>query len=98
MSAALGPWSEAGEYFQSLRLQNEITAGELAEMANAPSRQWVMDVETGRRAVPSSMYVDLASVFGMTVRDFAAVCLRFYDRRAYDALFGEHEDLIAVAA
>lgn len=98
MLSSQGPWSEAGEYFRSLRLQCEITAGELAEMANAPSRQWVLDVESGRRAIPSSMYATLAQVFDMKLRDFAAACLRFYDRKAYDALFGEHEDLFAVAA
>jgi len=98
MSTALGPWSEAGQHLQSLRLAREITAGELAEQAYAPSRQWVLDMESGRRAVPSSMYKALARVYGLPVREFAATCLRFYDRKAYNALFGEQEGFVAVAA
>jgi len=98
MSSTLGPWSDAGQYLQTLRLQREITVGELAEQANAPSRQWVLDMESGRRAVPSSMYNSLAQVFDLPVREFAATCLRFYDHMAYDALFCDHHDMVAVAA
>lgn len=98
MSIVQGPWSEAGLHLQSLRLHREITAGEMAEQANAPSRQWVLDIETGRRAVPSSMYNSLARILDIPVRDFAAMCLRYYDHQAYEALFGGQHDKVAVAA
>lgn len=98
MQSTQGPWAEAGQHLQSLRLQCEITKAELAEQAGAPSRQWVLDIENGRRAVPSSMYRTMAGIYGLPVRDFATLCLRFYDRKAYDALFGNQSDLVAVAA
>ncbi len=98
MQNTQGPWADAGQQLQAMRQQREITEAELAEQAGAPSRQWVLDIEHGRRAVPSSMYSVMASIYGLPVREFATLCLRFYDRKAYDALFGDQTDLVAVAA
>jgi transcriptional regulator with XRE-family HTH domain len=84
----LGPWVQGGREIAALRRAREITAAELAEQAGLPSAAWVADVEAGRRSVPSVFYRPLAEELGLDTRDFAALCLKFYDPKAHEALFG----------
>ena len=72
----------------ALRTARQITTGELAEQANLPSAVWIADVEAGRRPVPSVYFAPLAREYGISVKEFATLCLSYYDPRAYDALFG----------
>ena len=94
----LAPWAAGGVWLRSLRDRAEITARELAEQVGAPSVVWLLEVEAGLRPVPSSMYKGYAKHLGVVVSDFAANCLRHYDRKAYDALFGSEERKLSVAA
>lgn len=94
----LAPWAAGGVWLRSLRDRSEITARELAEQVGAPSVVWLLEVEAGLRPVPSSMYQTYAKHVGVAVSDFAATCLRHYDRKAYDALFGAEERRLSVAA
>lgn len=95
---ALTPWSNGGVWMRSLRQNAQITAQELAEQVSAPSLAWVLEVEAGLRPVPSSMYKAYAEHLGVPVSDFAAECLRYYDRKAYEALFGAVTQTLSVAA
>lgn len=97
-STTLAPWAAGGAWLRSLRDRAEITAGELAEQVGAPSVGWLLEVEAGLRPVPSSMYQSYASHLGVVVSEFAATCLRHYDRKAYEALFGAVESELSVAA
>ena len=94
----LAPWVAGGAWLRSLRDHAEITARELAEQVGAPSVVWLLEVEAGLRPVPSSMYKDYAKHLGVVVSDFAATCLRHYDRKAYEALFGAEERTLSAAA
>lgn len=84
----VGPWAQGGREIAALRQAREITMSELAEQAGLPSAAWVADVEAGRRSVPSVFYRPMAAELGMDVKDFAGLCLSFYDPKAYEALFG----------
>ena len=84
-----GPWALGGERMAELRSRQEITRKELAEQAGLPDARWVADVEAGRRAIPSVYFKCLARAFGLSVADFAALCLKYYDANAYSALFGD---------
>ena len=97
-TTTLAPWAAGGVWLRSLRDRSEITARELAEQVGAPSVVWLLEVEAGLRPVPSSMYHDYAKHVGVAVSVFAATCLRHYDRKAYDALFGAEERRLSVAA
>lgn len=92
------PWAMCGAWLQALRRDREITPAELAEQVGAPSGRWVEEVEAGVRAVPSSLYRGYARLFGLPLSDFAAACLKHYDRKAYDALFGDVETTVSRAA
>ena len=94
----LAPWVSGGAWLRGLRDSAEITAHELAEQVGAPSVVWLLEVEAGLRPVPSSMYKAYAKHVGVAVSDFAATCLRHYDRKAYDALFGAEAPRLSVAA
>jgi transcriptional regulator with XRE-family HTH domain len=83
-----GPWAQGGAKMTALRQTRELTLAELAEQADLPSVAWMEDVEAGRRPVPSAFYARLGREFGLSVSDFAALCLKYYDPRAFDALFG----------
>lgn len=93
-----GAWVEAGSWLFGLRECLEITAAELAEQAGLPSARWVQEAEAGRRPVPSSFFNALAREYRVSVDVFAAECLRYYDRPAYDALFGRHDVELKAAA
>lgn len=97
-STTLAPWAAGGAWLRALRDRAEITAGELAEQVGAPSVVWLLEVEAGLRPVPSSMYQSYAKHLGVVVSEFAATCLRHYDRKAYEALFGAEEGRFSVAA
>ena len=84
-----GPWVQGGEKLAALRADRQITVSELTEQADLPSATWMADVEAGRRPVPSVFFAPLAREYGVSVRDFAALCLSFYDPKAYQALFGD---------
>ena len=86
-TANVSPWIEGGRWMQAQRMKAEITLAELAEQIGAPSAAWMEQLEAGKRPVPSSFYLGFAKVFGMKARDFAANCLKFYDSKAYEALF-----------
>lgn len=92
-----GAWMDAGAWLHSLRECLEITPAELAEQAGLPSAAWLQDAEAGRRPVPSSFFKALAREYRISVDVFAAECLRYYDRPAYDALFGAPAELKAAA-
>ncbi len=98
MNDSRSPWAEAGAQIATLRQSREITQAELAEQAGLPSATWLGDVEVGRRPVPSAFYQTLSRELGMTVAEFAAMCLRHYDRKAYDALFGLDIPALKLAA
>lgn len=83
-----GPWAQGGMEMAALRATLEITQAELAEQAGLPGAAWVADMETGRRPVPSVFYRPLAREFRMDAAEFAALCLKHYDPKAHDALFG----------
>ncbi len=93
-----GAWADAGSWLYGLRECLEITAAELAEQADLPSASWVLDAEAGRRPVPSSFFKVLAKEYRVSLDVFAAECLRYYDRAAYDALFGVDAVEVKVAA
>lgn len=97
-TTTLAPWAAGGAWLRSLRDRSEITARELAEQVGAPSVVWLLEVEAGLRPVPSSMYRSYAKHVGVIVSEFAATCLRHYDRKAFDALFGGQEEKLSVAA
>ncbi len=92
------PWGAGGAWMRSLRVKAEITAVELAEQVSAPSLAWVLEVEAGLRPVPSSMYKAYARHLGVVTSEFAATCLRHYDRKAFDALFGSEAPTLSAAA
>jgi|TARA_R110000772_G_scaffold15676_1_gene45312 transcriptional regulator with XRE-family HTH domain len=93
-----GPWAEGGHQIEQLRLAREITQAELAEQAGLPNAGWLSDIEVGRRPVPSAFYQSMALQLGMTASDFAALCLRHYDPKAYEALFGVEVPALKLAA
>ncbi|HAE01850.1 MAG TPA: XRE family transcriptional regulator [Rhodospirillaceae bacterium] len=93
-----GPWAEGGHQIAQLRLAREITQAELAEQAGLPNAGWLSDIEVGRRPVPSAFYQAMALQLGMTASDFAALCLRHYDPKAYEALFGVEAPALKLAA
>lgn len=82
------PWGQGGEALARLRIARQITVAELVEQADLPSISWMADVEAGRRPVPSAFFAPLAREYDLPLRDFAALCLSFYDAKAYHALFG----------
>jgi transcriptional regulator with XRE-family HTH domain len=84
----LGPWAQGGTELAALRAALEITQAELSEQAGLPGAAWVADVEAGRRPVPSVFYRPMAREFGMDTAVFATLCLKHYDPKAHDALFG----------
>ncbi|MEQ8442285.1 MAG: helix-turn-helix transcriptional regulator [Alphaproteobacteria bacterium] len=88
MNETRGPWAEGGSKMAALRVARELTVAELAEQADLPSVTWLEDVEAGRRPVPSAFYQPLSRELGLSVPDFAGLCLMHYDPRAYEALFG----------
>lgn len=88
MKHARGPWAKGGEWMAEMRRAQEITASELAEQTGAPSGRYIEEIEAGRRPVPSVMYGDFAQQFGLSSADFAASCLKYYDPKAYEAIFG----------
>lgn len=88
MMETRSPWTEGGRWIESLRRGQMLTAAELAEQVGAPSARWIEEVEAGRRPVPSSVYRAFARQFDMTPAAFAAGCLKFYDPKAHEALFG----------
>lgn len=98
LGGTVTPWGAGGEWMRSLRLNAEITPAELAEQVSAPSVAWVLEVEAGLRPVPSSMYKTYAQQLGVATNEFAATCLRHYDRKAYEALFGAEEAAFGIAA
>ena len=93
-----GPWADGGLQIAALRKAREITPVELAEQAGLPSAAWIVDVETGRRPVPSAFYRAMARELGLAPADFAALCLKHYDPKAHDALFGAEPPILKVAA
>ena len=95
---AATPWGAGGAWMRALRAKAEITAVELAEQVSAPSLAWLLEVEAGLRPVPSSMYKTFAQHLGVVTSEFAATCLRHYDRNAYEALFGSEESSFSAAA
>ena len=98
IASASAPWSIGGAWIAQLRRSSEITVRECAEQIGAPSARWAEDVEAGLRPVPSSMYAAYAKTFGVDLRDFAATCLRHYDNKAFEALFGVEEQDFSAAA
>ena len=98
LGATATPWGAGGAWMRSLRLSAEITPAELAEQVSAPSLAWVLEVEAGLRPVPSSMYKIYAQHLGVVTSEFAATCLRHYDRKAYEALFGAEVASFSAAA
>ena len=48
--------------------------------------------------MPSAFYQSMALQLGMTASDFAALCLRHYDPKAYEALFGVEVPALKLAA
>ena len=93
-----GPWVQGGETLANLRTERQITIAELTEQADLPSTAWMADVEAGRRPVPSVFFAPLAREYGISVRDFATLCLSFYDPKAYQALFGTVGDAASLKA
>lgn len=93
-----GPWAQGGLQIAGLRAAREITQAELAEQAGLPSAAWIADVEAGRRPVPSAFYKTLARELNMAVSDFAKLCLKHYDPKAHDALFGSEAPALKIAA
>lgn len=93
-----GPWAVGGHRIAELRRAREITTAELAEQAGLPSTLWMADVEAGRRPVPSVFYKTLAKQLGMNTAEFAALCLKFYDPQAYEALFGSETPTLRLVA
>ncbi|MDW3206755.1 MAG: helix-turn-helix transcriptional regulator [Alphaproteobacteria bacterium] len=93
-----GPWVEGGHQIAALRKAREITKAELAEQAGLPSVAWIADVEAGRRPVPSVFYKALGLQLGMSASEFAALCLKHYDPKAYEALFGAEIPALKLAA
>jgi transcriptional regulator with XRE-family HTH domain len=87
-----GPWARGGLEIAALRTACEITQKELVEQANLPSRSWIEDVEAGRRPVASAFYKSLAAVLGLETADFAKLCLKYYDPKAYEAIFAVQTD------
>lgn len=85
---ARGPWAKGGDWLTDLRRARQITPAELAEQAGAPSARWIEEIEAGRRPVPSVLYGAFARELGLEAPAFAAGCLKFYDPKAYEALFG----------
>ncbi|MDJ0684709.1 MAG: hypothetical protein QNJ84_08415 [Alphaproteobacteria bacterium] len=98
IASTAAPWGRGGAWISHLRRSSEITLRECAEQIGAPSVRWAEDVEAGLRPVPSSMYAAYAKVFGLDLRDFAATCLRHYDRKAFEALFGVESQEFSAAA
>ena len=97
-SLTLTPWGTGGDWIRTLRRNAQITAAEFAEQVSAPSLAWVLEVEAGLRPVPSSMYKGYAKHLGVMTSEFAATCLRHYDRKAYEALFGTDTPSFSAAA
>lgn len=93
-----GPWAQGGREIATLRQAREITTAELAEQAGLPSAAWVADVEAGRRSVPSVFYRPLAAQLGLDTKEFAALCLKFYDPKAHEALFGAEAPALRAVA
>lgn len=93
-----GPWAEGGRRIADMRRTREITVAELAEQAGLPSTSWMADVEAGRRPVPSVFYKTLAKELDMNTADFAAFCLKYYDPKAYEALFGTETPALRLVA
>jgi len=98
LGATITPWGAGGAWMRSLRLNAEITPTELAEQVSAPSLAWILEVEAGLRPVPSSMYKIYSHHLGVATSEFAATCLRHYDRKAYEALFGAEDATLSAAA
>jgi len=97
--AVVSPWVEGGRWMRALREGSQITLKELAEQVGAPSGAWMEQLEAGMRPVPSSFYIGFAKVFGMKARDFAARCLKYYDAKAYEALFlADSAEVVAMQA
>ncbi|WP_421876692.1 helix-turn-helix domain-containing protein [Pacificispira sp.] len=93
-----GPWAEGGHKIAAMRQAREITQSELAEQAGLPSVGWIADVEAGRRPVPSVFYKALGQQLGLGASDFAALCLKHYDPKAFEALFGAEKPALKLAA
>ncbi|MEQ8602427.1 MAG: hypothetical protein RIB45_03840 [Marivibrio sp.] len=88
MMETRSPWIDGGRWLTGLRRDQMLTPAELAEQVGAPSARWIEEVEAGRRPIPSSLYLSFARQFAMSAPDFAALCLKFYDPKAHEALFG----------
>ncbi len=91
-------WRTGGARIRSLREGWEITQLELAEQIDAPSVNWVEEVESGKRPINSAFYKSFAKCFRLSAQEFARDCLKHYDPKAYEALFGEHSNRISKVA
>ena len=63
------------KWLQDLRQEAEITPVELTEQLGLDNVRQVKILEEGGARVPFFLYPGLARTFGMTIRDFAKLCL-----------------------
>jgi DNA-binding XRE family transcriptional regulator len=59
-----------GDYMKAYRLSRGITQAKLGEMLGGLSRQWISDIENGRRPVSKEIAKNLSEIFRTSVEKF----------------------------
>jgi len=82
---------ELGRWLKQMREESNLSQRQLADLLGIEYYTFISQLETGRGRIPPERYVDWASSFGMTPRDFVMVLLRHYEPSTFSSLFPDEE-------
>jgi len=80
---------EAGRWLKELRVRQNLTQRELADLVGVEYYTFVSQLEVGRGRIPPDRYEMWAKALGMEPADFVKQLMRFYDPETYRILFGQ---------
>jgi transcriptional regulator with XRE-family HTH domain len=81
---------DAGAWLATCRLNLSLTQREIAKAVGFSYYSTVSEIESGKGRVPPSRYVAYARALKQEPKDFVKNLLRYYDRDAWNVLFGNN--------
>lgn len=85
--------SKFGAYVRGLRVSQNLTQDELADLCDMKSKQRISHVETGTEGLPPEKVSVMAKALQVDVGEFARVFLRYSDPWTYANIFGADKAL-----
>ena len=79
---------EAGKWLKELRVAQNLTQRDLAELVGVEYYTFVSQLEAGRGRIPPDRYEVWAHALGLEAADFVKQLMRYYDPQTYRILFG----------